>query len=331
MKTKNSPISLIAMALGAALTLAAATSAPAQSRGLKAIRTADLRKHLEFLAAPEFAGRPAPSPEVDIASLYIALEARRIGLKPLLPDGSYLQYFPVKVMSVAPEKSRLRLITANAQMTFDFPRSFAPAARSGGEEGTVSGELVFLGTQLNPPVEGWSALTLPDLNGKVAVILDAPPAAGSTRPTIGPGPLAAVPEPLSQGEGSPGPRDRDPAGERKGPFAPGHHGVRGDDVRENDLPRYRDGLRGIRRHAGGFAPGSAAAALSLGRRTPRRRGRHPGRAARRDRVDVRRRVGERRSRQGHGRPDARDRDLLRLAPVEDPERRRLAPGRRSES
>ncbi|OGD22232.1 MAG: hypothetical protein A2W03_09030 [Candidatus Aminicenantes bacterium RBG_16_63_16] len=165
-------------ALAAALVLAAAAPVSAQSRGLKLIRSSDMRKHLEFLAAPEFAGRPAPSPEVDIASLYVALEARRIGLKPLLPDGTYLQYFPVEVMSIAPEKSRLRLITEGRQVVFDFPRSFCPAARSSGETGAVSGPPVFLGTLLGPPVEGWTGLSLPDLKGKVAVVLDVAQSAG---------------------------------------------------------------------------------------------------------------------------------------------------------
>jgi hypothetical protein len=121
--------------LAAAFVIAAAAAGTAQSRGLKAIRAADMREYLEFLAAPEFGGRPAPSPEVDIASLYIAREGKRIGLKPLLPDGSYLQYFPVEVKSVAPEKSGLTLITEGRQVIFDFPRSFSPAGRSGGEGG----------------------------------------------------------------------------------------------------------------------------------------------------------------------------------------------------
>ena len=193
MKPARSAKFMKAAGWAAVLCLAAAAAAPAQSRGLKAIRADDMKKHLEFLAAPEFGGRPAPSPEVDIASLYVALEARRIGLKPLLPDGSYLQYFPVEVRSVAPEKSGLRLITEGRRMIFDFPRSFSPAGRSGGEEGAVSGEAVFLGTLLSSaPVEEWTGLTIPDLNGKVAVMLDAAQAAGPGQAVPGPGPLASA-------------------------------------------------------------------------------------------------------------------------------------------
>jgi Peptidase family M28 len=180
-------------AMAAVLILAAAAAAPAQSRGLKAIRAGDMRKHLEFLAAPEFGGRSVPSPEVDIASLYVALEAERAGLKPLLADGSFLQYFPVEVRSVAPEKSGLRLIAGGRQSVFDFPQAFSPAGRSGGEAGTVSGGPVFLGTLLSDtPVEDWSGLTVPDLSGKFAVVLDSPQTAVPGKSVPGPGPLATA-------------------------------------------------------------------------------------------------------------------------------------------
>jgi len=202
MKTKKATASLVTAALAAAMVLAVSAPALAQARGLKSIRAADMRKHLEFLAAPEFAGRPAPSPEVDIASLYIALEARRLGLKPLLPGGAYLQYFPVEVRSVAPEKSRLTLITEGRQVIFDFPRSFSPAARAAGEAGAVSGDVVFLGTLLSPPIEGWGALALPDLNGKIAVVLDVRPSAGTGQASAAARTLAEARLRLLRGHGA---------------------------------------------------------------------------------------------------------------------------------
>ena len=207
--------------LAVALILAAAASAPGQSRGLKLIRSSDMRRHLEFLAAPEFAGRPAPSPEVDIASLYVALEARRIGLKPLLPDGTYLQYFPVEVMSIAPEKSHLRLIREGRQIVFDFPRSFSPAARSSGETGAVSGPPVFLGTLLSPPVERWTGLSLPDLKGKVVVLLDVPQSAGQGQSSADARALAGARSRLLRDRGALGlvtiiPPDREANLEKKG-------------------------------------------------------------------------------------------------------------------
>ena len=182
---------LATTALVLAMALATVLPAAAQGRGLKLIRAAEMKSYLEFLAAPEFEGRPAPSPEVNIAALYVAREAGHIGLKPLLHDGSYLQYFPAEVLSLAPEKSRLRLIAGDRLDIFECPQSFCPGARNSAETGAVSGPLVFLGTLLSPPIDGWSGLHVPDVRGKIAVVIDAPLAnPGRTLP--GPGPLASA-------------------------------------------------------------------------------------------------------------------------------------------
>ncbi len=160
---------------------AVALPAQAQSRGLKAIRAGDMRIDLEFLAALEFEGRSGPSTALNIAARYIGLEAGRRGLKPLLPDGSYLQYVPVEVKSLSAGKSHLRVITSRSEEAFFFPESFSPGSRSPAEEGTVAGPLVFLGTALNPATPDWNKLVLPDLRGKFAVLMDVPPPASAAQ------------------------------------------------------------------------------------------------------------------------------------------------------
>jgi hypothetical protein len=170
------------------LSLFAVPSLPAQSRGLQAIRAAEMRVHLEFLSAREFEGRSAPSAAVNIASRYIALQAQRIGLKPLLPGGSYLQPMPVEVTTLSPAQSKLRILFPGGGQSFDFPRSFGVNVRGGGE-GVVSGGLVFLGTLLNGPAADWTKLTLPDIKGKIAMILEVPapaPASSNASPAGSP-------------------------------------------------------------------------------------------------------------------------------------------------
>lgn len=168
-----------AIILTVILSCAVALPAQAQSRGLKAIRAGDMRADLEFLAALEFEGRSAPSTALNIAARYIALEAGRRGLKPLLPDGSYLQFVPVEVKTLSAGKSHLKVITAKSEEAFFFPESFSPASRSQAEEGAVARPLVFLGTALNLATSEWTKLTLPDLRGKIAVIIDVPPTASA--------------------------------------------------------------------------------------------------------------------------------------------------------
>ena len=100
------PRSIVRLASVVLAVTLATVSAPAQTRGLREIRAADMKAWLEFLAAPEFAGRNAPGLTLDIAARYIALEARKAGLRPLLPEG-FLQAVPVEVSTISPAKSRL--------------------------------------------------------------------------------------------------------------------------------------------------------------------------------------------------------------------------------
>lgn len=141
------------------------------SRALEEIRGEDMGFSLEFLGSPEFRGRSTPSAELDIASKYIALTAERIGLKPLMPDGSFYQEVPVEVTTVMPSASRLRLTAASGERVFGFPDD-ATVGR-GFETGQVSGGVVFLGFGLSAPQLGWDDLAGVDVRGKVVVVLDA--------------------------------------------------------------------------------------------------------------------------------------------------------------
>ena len=141
------------------------------SRALDSIRPADMTFSMKFLGSPEFHGRNTPSTELDIASRYIALVAERIGLKPLMPGGSYYQEVPVEVTTVSPCASRLRLEASGRERTFGFPED-ATVGR-GFEAGQASGEIIFVGYGLSAPELAWDDLAGLDLKGKVVVILDA--------------------------------------------------------------------------------------------------------------------------------------------------------------
>lgn len=169
------------------LSLSAAGWLEAQNRGLKAIRAGDMKVHMDFLASPAFEGRPAPSTAVEIASLYLAQQAKARGLKPILPDGSYFQAVPIEVATVSPAKSRLRIITASGEQILYFPQSFVPANLRGTAEGAFSGGVVFLGTVRDANEKSLEKI---DLKGKMAVVI------GLTAPE-GPRPAAGTPPPFS--------------------------------------------------------------------------------------------------------------------------------------
>lgn len=178
MRSRRTAFALSAIALAVVLS---SCSGNATSRALDAIRGEDMRFPLEFLGSTEFRGRGTPSVEQDVASKYIALEAARIGLKPLMPGGSYYQEVPVEVSTVVAGASRLKLTAPGTERTFAFPAD-ATAGRSF-EAGKASGGAVFLGLGLSAPELGWDDLAGIDLRGQVAVILDvALPAEHRLRP-----------------------------------------------------------------------------------------------------------------------------------------------------
>lgn len=159
----------------------AACAGDATTKALEAIETEDMAFHLKFLSAPEFRGRPTPSVEQDIASRYIALTAERIGLLPFMPGGSYYQEVPVEVTSVVPGASRLRLSAPSGSRDFAFP-SDATAGRWF-ETGRAAGEPVFVGYGLSAPALGWDDLAGLEVEGKIAVLLEATlPAAHPLKP-----------------------------------------------------------------------------------------------------------------------------------------------------
>jgi hypothetical protein len=164
----RAPILFLAAGLIAALSQC---SDSLTSRALDSIRPDDMTFHLEFLGSPEFRGRSTPSAELDIASEYIAMTAKRIGLLPLMPDGSYYQEVPVEVTTVVPAASRLRLVISSGERIFSFPAD-ATVGRSF-EEGRAKSELVFLGFGISAPDLGWDDLKGIDVKGKIAVVLDA--------------------------------------------------------------------------------------------------------------------------------------------------------------
>ncbi|HEY3384161.1 MAG TPA: M28 family peptidase [Vicinamibacterales bacterium] len=152
--------------------LVAAVPASAQLKGVQTIRAEDMKFHMQFLGATEFKGRNTPSVELEIAARYIALTAQRIGLKPLLPNGSYFQDLPLDITRLSEATSQIRLTSAASTVTYHAPAAFAvrgrwvaPAAASGG--------LVFLGLGANAPTLGWDDFAGVDLKGKVAIVLDA--------------------------------------------------------------------------------------------------------------------------------------------------------------
>lgn len=140
-----------------------------QSKGLRKITEKELRYHLEFLGAKEFRGRETPSPELDIATLYLANWAKNAGLKPLMKDGSFYQNVPVTVTSVFQPGTKIKITGGRGEQLYYYSKDFGGYFSV---SGSYSGNFVFAGTGICDPEKGWDDLKGLDLNGKVVMILD---------------------------------------------------------------------------------------------------------------------------------------------------------------
>jgi hypothetical protein len=149
--------------------LSPCTNLFSQFRGLRSITEKELRYHLEFLAAPEFRGRETPSPELEIATLYLGNWSKYNDLKPLLKDGSFYQSVPGNVIKVNQPNTMVRLTKIDGERIFHYGRGFSG---NFSVNGAYSGNVVFAGTGISDPVSGWDDLKDLDLRGKVVLILD---------------------------------------------------------------------------------------------------------------------------------------------------------------
>ena len=199
---------------------ALSASASAQSKGVRAISAADMKPYLAFLGSKEFRGRSAPSAELDIASKYLAVEAARIGLKPLMPGGSFFQDVPVEVttISAAPVVPPRDRPGRRAEARLSLRRSRRTCGRRG--EWAAAGGLVFVGSALNGPEPKWDEAAAGDLRGKFAVLLEAPPPGAATTGAQGQS-LTAARTRLLREKGALGPitiisRDREAVLAKKG-------------------------------------------------------------------------------------------------------------------
>jgi len=143
----------------------------AQSRGVKTITETELKYHMDFLGAPEFRGRETPSPELEIATLYLGNWVKNAGLKPLMSDGSFYQHVPVTVTSVFQPNTKIKISKGSGEQLYYYGKAFGGNFSSGG---SYSGSVVFAGLGISDPEGDWDDLKDLDLAGKVVIILDQP-------------------------------------------------------------------------------------------------------------------------------------------------------------
>ena len=162
--SRVSPLGLVALMV--AVALPAAAQAPRTAAPL--IDSMALRAHTYYLAHDLLEGRGTGRRGADVAALYLATEAERLGLHGAGPDGSFYQSVPVVEATV--DSARTGLVVTGPggrRQEFAYGAGFIPNVGTARTLVPFSGELVFVGTAqdvLTAPGR------LPPLSGRVVVL-----------------------------------------------------------------------------------------------------------------------------------------------------------------
>ncbi|MBI4541971.1 MAG: M28 family peptidase [Gemmatimonadetes bacterium] len=132
-----------------------------------------LRAHLYFLSHDLLEGRGTGRHGHDVASLYLATEAARLGLVGPGPGGSYFQAVPLVEVDIDSARTSLVLSVGRSEggdgtrRRFTYPSGFIPNVGTARTLRDFGGDLVFAGTARGILTH---AERLPTLAGKVAVV-----------------------------------------------------------------------------------------------------------------------------------------------------------------
>ncbi len=160
----------------------AQTAAPAkvnlstiETELVEKITIASIKEMTTTLSAPEMEGRGTMQPGGDKAANWIAERFQKLGLKPLGDKGSYLQKVDFKETLMTSETS-LKI----GDETLKFGSDYGIAPFSSGNK-SASGEMVFVAYSIVADSIKRNDLQGADLSGKIAVMLEGPPASISKK------------------------------------------------------------------------------------------------------------------------------------------------------
>jgi Zn-dependent M28 family amino/carboxypeptidase len=136
------------------------------------IRREDLKADLVFLAGDAFRGRLTATPENDLATEFVASRFARLGLKPVVSDGSYFFRYNLTTAKLGSpatlEAARGETVRKFAQGADLYPHRFSASGRA-------QGKLAFAGFGIVAPDQGRDDYRGCDVRGRVVLVLDHEP------------------------------------------------------------------------------------------------------------------------------------------------------------
>ena len=157
---------LIALLAVSADGLASPGLSPSES-----IRSAEMRRHVEFLAADELLGRDTGAPGVAIAERYVATAFESFGLQPLPGQEEFLVPFDLFRSGYDTSKTFVALYDADGSLKSRADAGVDSRPFNFSSSGSVEAELVFAGYGIHAPDQEWDDYAGLDVEGKVVLVL----------------------------------------------------------------------------------------------------------------------------------------------------------------
>lgn len=150
-----------------------------QAQAIATVTGAEVRAHMEVLAADAMQGREAGTEHYQTAADYVADQYQRVGLKPMGDRGGQKRSFFQSVQFVetrlVPESARLAFQKDGVTHPLVFREDFIRRGGYGDANESVTAELVFVGHGIVAPDIGHDDYADISVEGKIVVVLSGAP------------------------------------------------------------------------------------------------------------------------------------------------------------
>ena len=140
-------------------------------KNLKNINPNAIKATMTFLADDLVEGRQPGTRGFSVASKFVETQMMRIGLKPAMPDGGYLQPVPLKKGIVSEKLTAMTL----GEETLTYGQEFIASPYMPQAESSVSAPLVFVGYGISALEMQYDDYKGIDVKGKIVVFFNAAP------------------------------------------------------------------------------------------------------------------------------------------------------------
>ncbi|WP_340105123.1 M28 family peptidase [Rhodohalobacter sp. 8-1] len=136
-----------------------------------------LLSHIEEISSDEFEGRAPASRGEDLTVNYLVDHLQRMGIEPGMPDGTYIQEFPLLGQRVDGESASITINTNRQQgEELEYTADFMAWPSNEAEQVQIqNADLLYVGYGIQAPEFGWNDYKDADVEGKVLVFKNSDP------------------------------------------------------------------------------------------------------------------------------------------------------------